>query len=207
MKKIILPVLCLSIAFATISCSGEDSSKETSTDSKNDSSNIENEPEEKAPAFEDICVLGNDIFTQVKGYEYGMSETFTTNGKFDVVRSEWIMLNDSTAELKLYNYELGNEAPENFQIYMKLNAKNGEILKPETYAYNDYDKSFWTKVTLNTNAGIVWFNWSMGMPPQGVVKIDFVDKDHVCGKFMLEVNDASTSIGHVVLNGSFAHSN
>lgn len=200
MKRKSLLLVGLGCAVTVLpSCGG--SGEEAS--SENDSTQVE--IVEELPGFEDICTDENSVFFEVENYESGMSGPLTYNGSFDIVRSEWIMLNDSTAELKMYNYELG--APDtltNFQIYVKFNAKNGELLQEGVYAYQDYDQNLWSKVNVITPQGTVWFNWVMGMPDQGSVKLNYFSDEQACGEFSLEVNKPeNTTIGHVVLKGNW----
>lgn len=204
MKKQIIYFALASFALFTVSCSGAEDSKETQEDTHEESTT--EEVVEAAPTFEEVCTSETNVFLQVENYEYGLTEPFTHNGTFEVKRSQWVVLNDSTAELKLYNYDLGEETENNLEIYVKLNAKNGNTLQAENYAYQDWDKDYWSKVNVIAPQGTVWFNWVAGMPDQGLIQIDYWDNDHVCGKFMLEVNQAdNTTIGHVVLNGTFNH--
>lgn len=203
MKKQLIYATVAIFSFAMVSCGG---SEETEKEHGEEASHEETVEETPEPTFEDLCTEETAVFLQVENYEYGLTEPFTHNGPFEVKRTQWTMLTDSTAELKLYNYDLGEDTGHNLDIHVELNAKNGNLLAPEMYPYQDWENNFWSKVNVISPQGTVWFNWVSGMPDQGTVQIDFIDKDHVCGKFMLEVNKPdNTTIGHVVLNGSFNH--
>ncbi|CAG5077869.1 hypothetical protein [Parvicella tangerina] len=207
MKKQLTLIVLAAFTFGMVSCGGgeeESAEKEGKEGTTTTETNVEETVEEVAPTFEDVCTAATDIFLQVENYEYDLTEPFTHNGAFEVKRSQWSVLTDSTAELKLYNYDLGEDTGNNLDIYVKLNAKNGNVLAPAMYPYQDWENDYWAKVNIISPQGTVWFNWVSGMPEQGNVQIDYVDKDHVCGKFMLEVNQPdNTTVGHVVLNGSF----
>ncbi len=207
MKKRLIYITLALFSIGMVSCGAEESeSEEQDGEAKEETKEGETVQEEAPPAFEDICTAATEVFLQVENYEYGLTEPFTFNGNFEVKRSQWTVLTDSTAELKLYNYDLGEETENNLEVYVTLNAKNGNVLDPALYPYQDWDKDYWSKVNVIAPQGTVWFNWVSGMPDQGNVQIDFLDKDHVCGKFMLEVNQPdNNTIGHVVLNGTFNH--
>lgn len=207
MKKHIIYLLLFSCTFGMIGCGNteEESTKEEG-ETTEESTEEETAQETLTPTFEDICTAETDVFLQVENYEYGLSEPFTYNGQFDVKRTQWTVLTDSTAELKLYNYELGEDTGNNLDLYVMLNAKNGNNLAAEMYPYQDWENDYWAKVNVISDKGTIWFNWVSGMPDQGNVQIEFLDKDHICGNFMLEVNAPdNTTVGHVVLNGSFNH--
>lgn len=205
MKKSLIYLAFAGMSVFAVSC-GNEANEEAKEGSETGETTQQVVEEEVLPTFEETCQSATDVFLQVEGYEYGLSEAFTYNGKFDVKRSQYVVLNDSTAELKMYNYDLGEDTGNNLEIYVKLNAKNGNVLNAENYAYQDWESNYWSKVNIISPKGTVWFNWVSGMPEQGTVKIDFVDADHVCGNFMLEVNKPeNNTIGHVVLNGSFSY--
>ncbi|MBN4072542.1 hypothetical protein JYT74_00750 [Crocinitomix catalasitica] len=197
-------VLILSIGAVPLlfsSCGGDGDGD--STDG-NDSTTVE----ESGPIYEEECTADNDIFYQIENYGYQFDSTFTHNGIIDVTRSEWTVKNDSTAELRLYNFDLGAaDTATNIQIYVEFHSKNGEVLQPGIYAYHDYESNLWSKVNIISPLGTVWFNWSMGMPKQGHVELNYFDDDNACGEFSLEVNkpDAST-IGKVILKGAWKSS-
>lgn len=203
MKKQFIYATIAIFSFVMVSCGG---AEEASTEEGGEATLEETAEEAPAPTFDDICTEETAIFLQVENYEYGLTEPFTHNGPFEVKRTQYTMLTDSTAELKLYNYDLGEDTGNNLDIYVMLNAKNGNTLTAEMYPYQDWENNYWSKVNIISPQGTVWFNWVAGMPDQGTVAIDYIDKDHVCGKFILEVNKPdNTTIGHVVLNGSFNH--
>lgn len=208
MKKQLIYLSIAAFSFIMIGCGNSDESGTENGHGESTENTAHEEVVEEAPqpTFNDVCTAPTDVFLQVENYEYGLTESFTYNGAFEVKRSQWTVLTDSTAELKLYNYDLGEDTGNNLDIYVMLNAKNGNTLTPEIYPYQDWENNYWAKVNVISPKGTVWFNWVMGMPDQGNVQIDYLDKDHVCGKFMLEVNKPdNNTIGHVVLNGSFNH--
>lgn len=207
MKKYFIYLTLAIPLIGMVSCGG---AEETSTSEDGEASTEETTEEvveeEVQPTFEEICTAATDIFLQVEDYEYGLTEAFTYNGTFEAKRTQWTVLTDSTAELKIYNYDLGEDTGNNLEIFVALNAKNGNLLSPAQYPYQDWENDFWAKVNVIAPQGTVWFNWVSGMPDQGTVQIDYVDKDHVCGQFILEVNQPdNNTIGHVVLNGAFNH--
>lgn len=170
----------------------------------------ENKDTVKVPTAKEVCITENNISLTIKNYEYSMSGKFEFEApKFEVKQSNYNYVNDSLAELKLSNYlqnELvGDRKDEQIDIVCEFHSKKGQKLQPGTYKYNDYESPLWARVTMTTAKGTVWFNWSMGMPEQGSVKIDFIDKDNICGSFNLNVEAPETpSIGLVRLNGAFS---
>ena len=177
---------------------GEETSDETEgTDST--------ETAEAGPTFEEECTTDNDIFFQIENYGYQYDSTFTYNGKIEANRTEWTVKDDSSATLNIYNYELGAEdTTTNFQILVEFHSKNGEVLQPGVYGYNDYESNLWAKVNIISPVGTVWFNWVAGMPEQGHVELNYHDEDNACGEFSLEVNKPeNTTIGKVILKGPF----
>lgn len=183
-------------ALFMFSCGGE----EESTDEENTSEEVE-----EGPSFKDECTTDNDVFLQIERYGYSFDSTFVYNGKIKIVRSEWNISNDSTATLKLYNYELGAaDTATNFQIMCEFHSKNGKSLANETYNYLDYEQDYWAKVNIISPLGTVWFNWASGMPDQGYAKLNYFSEDGACGEFSLEVNEPKwVTYGHVVLKGPF----
>lgn len=178
------------------SCGGAEESNE----------NQENDvAEETGPTFEESCATDNDVFVQIEKYGHNFDSTFTYKDKIEIVRSEWSQKDDSTATLSLYNYDLGAaDTATNFKILVEFHSKNGQVLQAADYGYNDYDSDFWARVNIISPLGTVWFNWSMGMPKQGYVKLNYLDKENACGEFTLEVDKpTSNTIGHVVLKGPF----
>lgn len=204
MNKKLFYAAFMALSVFTVSCGGE--AKEEDAAGEHGTEETAESQEEAKPSFQDVCTASNDVFLQVEGYEYGLTEPFTYNGKFEIKRTQYISLNDSTSELKMYNYDLGEETGNNLEIYVKFNAKNGNVLAAENYPYQDWENNYWSKVNVIAPQGTVWFNWVSGMPEQGLVKVDYIDAEHVCGSFMLEVNQPdNTTIGHVVLNGTFSY--
>lgn len=188
----------LSIAIATgllLSCGGQ-----TTEDNDPHEDN-----EVAGPSFASECTADNEVFFQLENYGYQYDTNVSFNGNLDIVRTEWLVKNDSTAELKMYNYELGApDTTSNYQVYVEFHSKNGEKLQSGSYAYNDWDANLWSKVNIISSTGTVYFNWSMGMPKQGHVLLNYFDDDNACGEFVLEVNKPEVStIGRVILKGSW----
>lgn len=164
----------------------------------------------KTPTAKEICKTENNISMTIKGYNYSMTGKFEFEApKFEVKQSTYNYVNDSLAELKLCNYMqnelVGDRKDEQIDIVCEFHTKKGQKLAPGTYKYNDYESPMWARVTMVTSKGTVWFNWSMGMPEQGSVKIDFIDNANICGNFNLNVEKPDVeSIGLVRLNGTFS---
>lgn len=196
MKSIAFNLLSIAVAGGLLlSCEGQ---LEGDTDTQEYT-------EAPGPTFEAECTADNEVFFQLENYGYQYDTNVTFNGTLDIVRTEWLVKNDSTAELKMYNYELGApDTSSNYQVYVELHTKNGETLQPGSYAYHEWDANMWSKVNIISSTGTVYFNWSMGMPEQGHVSLNYFDDDNACGEFVLEVNKPdATTIGHVVLKGSW----
>ncbi|MFH2095195.1 MAG: hypothetical protein ABIJ16_05800, partial [Bacteroidota bacterium] len=74
-----------------------------------------------------------------------------------VKQSSLTWQNDSMVEFRLSNYEqselVGDRKDDQVDIDVILNAKNGKKLEPGVYNYNDWEKDFWSKVTINTSRG------------------------------------------------------
>lgn len=162
--------------------------------------------EEKVDGFPELCNYETDIYLKVKDYKYGMEkDPLEFDGKFNVVRAEWTKKNDSTAHLKLYNFDLG--APDtdtNLQISVKYLSRNGAKLPAGAYDYSASDKDISSSARIISSKGTVYFNWVMGMPEQGFSKLNFNDESQACGAFDYEVNKPeSETIGHVVLKGNW----
>ena len=190
MKRNIL-LLGLAAVFALASC-GSGSDKKT---------------EEEKP----VCEGKNEIAITIQDYYYSMGDTLVfTTPNFEVKHSEYQWINDSTVSLKLSNYEpkdLTGERQENqIDLNIELNARNGKKLEPGYYGYHAYEDGLWSRVTMTTAYGTVWFNWNMGMPEQGGVTIEHIDKDAVCGTLALNVEEPESSmIGIVRVNGTFVY--
>ena len=190
MKKSILPFWLLSAAAILLSsCGGGE-----------DATNGE-EAVEEAP-----CSDKNEVFFQVEHYGYQFDTNYVFNGDFKVERTEMTHINDSTAELNLYNYAQGAaDSENNFQIKVALHSKNGKKIEPAVYAYTDYSSDYWCMTTIISSKGTVYFNWLSGMPKQGHVEVKYIDKEVACGKFSLSVNKPDRSmIGHVELKGDWS---
>jgi len=196
MKRIAFKFLSIVVAGGLLlSCAGQ---PEEDIDSQENN-------EDPGPTFESECAADNEVFFQLENYGYQYDTNVTFNGTLDIVRTEWLVKNDSTAELKMYNYELGApDTSSNYQVYVELHTKNGETLQSGSYPYQEWDANMWSKVNIISSTGTVYFNWSMGMPKQGHVVLNYYDDDKACGEFLLEVNKPdATTIGHVVLNGNW----
>lgn len=199
MKKIIL-LTGLAAALVLSSCGG---SKKTD-ENTGDSTTVKTEKGAK-----DICTYENKISLTIKDYKKGTKKDFQyETANFEVIQSSWKYKNDSTAELKLSNYKqeelTGDRKDDQVDIIVKFRARKGEKLKGGVYPYNEYSENHDCGVTMMTSTGEVWFNWSAGMPEQGDVTVDFIDKDNVCGSFALNVEKPTADwIGTVRLNGTF----
>ncbi len=167
----------------------------------------------KNEAEEEIkpCDYENDIELTITDYYYSMSDTLIVeNYKFEVKQSEMEWINDTTISLKLKNYseeEFNGRLAENqYDILIGINARQGKKISDVYYAYLDYQSGLWCQVNIVTCFGEVYFNWLSGMPAQGGITIDYVDKDNICGVFNLNVENLdSPLIGIVKLNGKFTH--
>lgn len=193
----LIAVAILMSSIFIISCGSESKSKQ--------------EDEDKTPQAK--CQGENEIAVLVSNYEYGMSvEDFVFDvPKFEVKQVEYKYENDSNASLKLMNYtedeiEHGRQ-DSHVDINIDIRSKDGAKLGAGEYKYNDYDSSLWSRVTLRTSAGMVWFNWVMGMPHQGYVQIKHICPDEVCGTLKLNVEKPEDEhIGIVKVNGNFYYS-
>lgn len=198
MRKLNLFFVAISVIAITISSCGS----ETKSDNENDQNKAQSQ-----------CKGGNEIAVEIRGYEYGMSiDDFEFDAPvFEVKQVDYRYENDSNATIKLMNYSEEDVAegrkPQFVDINIDLRAKDGAKLRQGQYKYNDYDCQLWSRVTLITDAGIVWFNWVMGMPSQGYVEIKHICPDEVCGKLNLNVEKPEdANIGIVKVNGTFSYS-
>ena len=190
MKRNIL-LLGLAAVFALASCGGS----------------TEKKTEEEKP----VCEGKNEIAITIQDYYYSMSDTLVyTTPNFEVKHSEYQWINDSTVVLKLSNYEpkdlTGARQESQIDINIELNARKGKKIEPGYYGYHSYEEGLWSRVTMTTAYGTVWFNWNAGMPEQGGVTIEHVDEDAVCGTLALNVEaPESAMIGIVRVNGTFVY--
>jgi hypothetical protein len=162
--------------------------------------------EEKKDGFPELCTFESDIYLKIKDYTYSMEDDpVTFDGKFNAKRTEWTKLTDSTAQLKMYNFDLGApEADSNLQISVKFYSRKGKKLPAGVYAYGSSDKETSTAARIISSKGTVYFNWVMGMPDQGFAKLNFSDDNQACGTFDYEVNKPeSGTVGNVVLKGNW----
>jgi hypothetical protein len=132
--------------------------------------------------------------------------------EFNVVNSDYKWINDSTITLKLSNYDpmklVGARTQEQMDINIEINARKDEKLEPGYYGYHEYETGKWSRVTLNTAYGTVWFNWISGMPKQGGVTIEYIGEDAICGTINLNNEKPENDmIGIVRVNGTFVHKN
>ncbi|MBN2777690.1 MAG: hypothetical protein JXR36_08610 [Bacteroidales bacterium] len=193
MKKNLL-LVGIAVAFALVSCGGAEEKKSETAD-------------EQKP----ICEVENSISVTIKDYMYGMSDTlvFSTND-FNIIESNYQWINDSTVSLKLYNYNPGDyhgsKTEDQIDLNIEINARKGQKLEPGFYGYHDYESGKWSRVTMSTAYGTVWFNWVAGMEDQGGVTIEHISNDAICGT--LGVNSEKPDdemIGTVKVNGTFVH--
>ncbi len=160
---------------------------------------------------ESYCDMENDFYLTIRDYYHSMSDTLVVdNYKFEVKQSKFDWINDSTVSLKLKNYTsdefIGQHQENQFDVIIEINARKGKKLTEGFYAYHDYESGLWSRVTIITVYGSVWFNWLFGMPKQGGVNIEHISKDAICGTLNLNVEDPSNSIiGIVKLNGDFSY--
>jgi hypothetical protein len=189
MKRNLL-LLGLVAVFALASCGG---AKETKEDEK------------------PVCEGKNEIAMTIQDYYYSMSDTLVyTTPEFEVKSSSYSWVNDSTVILVLSNYEpkdlTGERQEDQIDLNIEINARNGKKLEPGFYGYHAYDSGLWSRVTMTTAYGTVWFNWNMGMAEQGGVTIEYVGKDAMCGTLALNVEEPeSPMIGIVRVNGTFVY--
>ncbi len=178
--------------FALASCGGAKESKKE---------------EEKKP----VCEGKNEIAVTIQDYYYSMSDTLVySTPEFEVKNSEYVWINDSTVSLKLSNYDpkelIGARQEDQIDINIELNARKGKKLEAGYYGYHAYDSGLWSRVTMTTAYGTVWFNWNAGMPEQGGVTVEYVGEDAVCGTLALNVEEPESSmIGIVRVNGTFVY--
>lgn len=199
MKKLALISMIIG-SFILASCGG---SKNDKNDDSSDSSTVE------VKTATDVCTNENNISMTIKDHELKEDEVFLyETSAFEVKMSKFTYKNDSTAEFKISNYTqeelVGDRKDDQIDIFVELHSKHGKLLEPAVYGYQEWDADYWAKVNLITSQGTVWFNWVSGMPDQGNLTIDFIDKDNVCGSFNLNVEKPEhKSIGTVRLNGTF----
>ncbi len=197
-------LICLTMLSLTVACgdkSGDKTDKKTGPDSAAT-------PEVKDD-FAEKCKSGNAISVTIKDYGYQMKGKYSfETGNFEVKQSSWMMLNDSTAVMKLSNYTaeelVGDRKDEQVDILVKLSSKKGKKIEAGAYPYQKYESDLSSGVNMITSKGTVWFNWVADMPEQGNVMIDYASKDKACGSFMLAVEKPGNDmIGTVRLNGTF----
>ncbi len=193
MKKNLL-LIAVAIIFGLYSCGG-------TNDNDNNNEKVE----------EPVCEVENAITVAVQDYYYSMSDTLVFNtSNFEIKESVYTWINDSTITLKLSNYTIedivGARTPEQVDINIEINARNGQKLEPGYYGYHAYETGKWSRVTLTTAYGTVWFNWVMGMPEQGGVTIEYIGKDAICGTLALNNEKPEDEmIGIVRVNGTFVY--
>jgi hypothetical protein len=165
--------------------------------------------ESSGPEFSKVCTSDTKFGVLVENYKYGTKEPVAFKSPdFNVKQSSWKMLTDSTAELSICNYTeeeiIAGRTNEQMEVKIYLYAKKGKKIEAGNYPYLEYKSDLYSKVNLITAQGIVWFNWSSGMPEPGTVTISYADKNDVCGTFALAVEKPdNATIGTVRLNGSF----
>lgn len=202
MKRIFLSAMILATA-GLFACKSEENTLETD---KKEEKKEEVKVEEKVDGFPELCNYESDIYVKVKGYTYGMKENpLEYDGKFNIKRTEWTKKNDSSAVLKMYNFDLGApEADTNLQIAVKFYSRKGKLLPAGVYEYGASDKETSSSATIISPKGTVYFNWVMGMPEQGFGKLNFCDDNQACGEFDYEVNKPESGmVGNVVLKGKW----
>jgi hypothetical protein len=202
MKKLMLSVALIGSAML-FSCSTEVKVDEKkSEEPKKEEAKVE----EKKDGFPELCTFESDIYLKIKGYTYSMEDNpVTFDGKFNAKRTEWTKLSDSTAQLKMYNFDLGApDADSNLQIAVKFYSRKGKKLPNGVYEYGASDKETSSSAKIISSKGSVYFNWSMGMPQQGFAKLNFSDENQACGTFDFEVNKPDNGMfGNVVLKGNW----
>lgn len=156
-------------------------------------------------AEESKCPKENNVHLTVEKYGYQFDSEFTYNENFEIKRSDWTQSSDSAATLSLYNYNQGESGEDNVEIRVEFHSKNGNKIGPGVYNHTDYQSDYWSKTTIETSNGRVYFNWNMGMPKQGYVEIIDMNDDEVCGSFNLKVENYKLErIGHVELSGDWS---
>lgn len=132
-------------------------------------------------------------------------EFITGDSAFVINKQKFIFINDSVAEIYLDGIsKLASGAEDEVEIRISLFSKKGNKLHPGTYKNMDFDNDYFAKVSLQTEVGTIWFNWTTGMPDPGAVKIHQIDRNTVCGSVHLNVDKPdNNSIGIVKLNGNF----
>lgn len=206
MKTPLLSTLLMGLSLVFFSC-GNNGDK-TGNDSGSKDSQPKAEEPEKAE-FEDICKDQNAISITIKDYKYSMKGKYEfETANYEVKQSSWSMSSDSTASLTLKNYTqeelVGDRKDKQVDIIVEFRSRNGKKIGEGDYIYNDSQKDFSSSVQMLTSKGTVYFNWVMGMPEQGSVKLRYAGSDGVCGTFALaSEKPESDMIGTVRLNGNF----
>ncbi len=209
MKKITLSFLASAVACTLMftSCGNKTEGTETAS---GDSTKVE-EVKEPVIDFATACTAENKITVAVKGYEYDTDNKKAINfdlADFVVKRSTWNLVNDSTAEMSLFNYTEEEIKPkqkdDQVEIRVKFLARKGKKIAPGFYTHSDSQADITSVTNVMTNNGKVFFNWSAGMPDIGGVTLNYADSKSVCGEFKLAVDKLDTKwIGMVKLNGTF----
>ncbi len=156
------------------------------------------------------CVKDTKISLFVSKAGLKDSKSFVTaNNTFNVQKQQYVLINDSTAEIKINGItKLKSGANNEVTIEIALYAKKGTKLNYGIYKNMDFDSNRFAKVSIKTDLGNIWFNWSSGMPDPGAVNIHQISSDMVCGSVNLNVEKPDNqSIGVVKLNGNFYISN
>lgn len=167
--------------------------------------------EEPTVDFATACTMENKMAVTVKGYEYDTDNKKPINfdiTDFVVKNSTWTLVNDSTAELSLFNYTAEEATPkqknDQVEIRVKFLARKGKKIGPGVYPHSDSQADITSITNVITNNGKVYFNWSAGMPDVGTVTLNCADKKGVCGEFKLASDEPKTKwIGTVKVNGTF----
>lgn len=157
-------------------------------------------------ASQNECVKESSLSLFVDKKDLKDNKTFiTVDSAFKINDEKFVFVNDSTAEIKVKGIsKLASGADNDVVVEVSLFAKNGKTLQAGIYKNMDFESDLFSKVSLKTNAGTIWFNWATGMPDPGAVKINQIDRNSVCGSVQLNVDKPdNNSIGVVKLNGNF----
>ncbi|HBG71340.1 MAG: hypothetical protein A2W93_01510 [Bacteroidetes bacterium GWF2_43_63] len=144
------------------------------------------------------------LFVDKKGLKENKG-FITGDSVFAINKQKFIFTNDSVAEIYLDGIvKLASGAEDKVSIAISLYTKNGIKINPGIYKNMDFDNDYFAKVSLQTEAGTIWFNWASGMPDPGAITINQIDRNTVCGSVHLNVDKPdNNSIGIVKLNGNF----
>lgn len=203
LKKLLLFVTV--VFFMTACGGGTDSGDGGDSDSTQTSENEDSGSSE--------CEAENAITFKTEKYNSGMDEIVTFDGPFEVKQAWFEDVTKEGADMKKYKIFVSNyDGPQDdskpkedgqMKIEVYILAKNGKEIEPASFPYGG-NEDLTSGCHIKTNKGKIYFNWALGEPKQGDIKIDALSDDALCATFGYKVEQPDDERkGVVVLNGTF----